>query len=188
MVVIASTRPGRVGLAVGQWFEARARAYGAFEVDVVDLLELDLPFLDEPHHPKLAKYTKQHTKEWSERVRAADAVALVMPEYNHGYTAPLKNALDFLHLEWQHKPVGFVSYGGVAAGTRAVQLLKPVLIALKTHPLMDVVSVPFVKDRIGEDGAFRADEPLERAARVMLEELARIAAVLAPLRASRSSG
>jgi NAD(P)H-dependent FMN reductase len=183
MIVIASTRPGRVGLPVARWFEARARAHGAFELDVVDLFELDLPFLDEPHHPKLAKYTKQHTKEWSQRVDAADAVVLVMPEYNHGYTAPLKNALDFLHREWQHKPVGFVSYGGVAAGTRAVQLLKPVLIALKTHPLMDVVSIPFVKERVGEDGEFRADEPLEGAARVMLDELVRFAGVLAPLRA-----
>jgi len=183
MIVIASTRPGRVGLPVSRWFEARAREHGAFQIDVVDLFELGLPFLDEPHHPKLAKYTKQHTKEWSQRVDAADAVVLVMPEYNHGYTAPLKNALDFLHREWQHKPVGFVSYGGVAAGTRAVQLLKPVLIALKTYPLMDVVSIPFVRERVGEDGIFRADEPLEGAARVMLDELVRVAGVLGALRA-----
>src|SRR5437588_1030006 len=127
MIVIASTRPGRVGLAVAQWFTDRAIEHRGFEVQVVDLAELDLPFLDEPHHPRLRRYTQDHTYAWSEMVDAADAFVFVTSEYNHGYPASLKNAIDFLNHEWKDKPVGFVSYGGVSAGTRAVQQLKQVV-------------------------------------------------------------
>ena len=126
-IIIASTRPGRVGEPVADWFSARARQHGGFELDVVDLAELALPFMDEPNHPRLRRYEHQHTKDWSARVDAADAFVFVTPEYNHSYNAPLKNAIDYLHQEWEYKPVGFVSYGGVAAGTRAVQALKQVV-------------------------------------------------------------
>jgi NAD(P)H-dependent FMN reductase len=183
MIVIASTRPGRVGLPVGQWFETRARAHGAFDVEVADLLELDLPLMNEPNHPRLQRYTHGHTEDWSARVDGADAFALVMPEYNHGFTAPLKNAVDYLHREWLYKPVGFVSYGGVAAGTRAVQQLKPVLTALKMTPLFEAVSIPFVAQFIDDDGALQANETMEQAADAMLDELARVVPALAPLRA-----
>jgi NAD(P)H-dependent FMN reductase len=119
MIVIASTRPGRVGLPVARWFTERATEHGAFEIQVVDLAELDLPFLDEPRHPRLRQYTQDHTHAWSEMVDAADAFVFVTSEYNHGYPAPLKNAIDDLNQEWKDKPLGFVSYGGVSAGTRA---------------------------------------------------------------------
>ena len=125
LIIIASTRPGRVGLPVARWFEQHARAHGGLEVNVADLAEWNLPFLDEPNHPRLGRYTKDHTKRWSAEVDAADAFAFVMPEYNHAFNAPLKNAIDFLFAEWRHKPAGFVSYGGVAGGMRAVQQLKP---------------------------------------------------------------
>jgi NAD(P)H-dependent FMN reductase len=108
-VILASTRPGRAGEPIAEWFVARAKAHGAFEVELVDLAEVDLPFMDEPNHPRLRRYTHEHTKAWSARVDAADAFVFVTPEYNYGFTAPLKNAIDFLHFEWQHKPVGFVS-------------------------------------------------------------------------------
>jgi NAD(P)H-dependent FMN reductase len=183
MIVIASTRPGRVGLPVGRWFEGRARAHGGFEVEVADLAELRLPFMDEPNHPRLGEYTKQHTKDWSARVQAADAFAFVMPEYNHSFTAPLKNAIDFLHQEWQHKPVGLVSYGGVAAGTRAAQMLKLVLTTLKMTPLFEAVSIPFVTQFIDEEGSFQPNELMEQAADAMFDELVRVAEALRPLRA-----
>src|SRR5690242_5860222 len=82
LIIIASTRPGRVGLPVGQWFSERAREHGGFEVSVADLAELALPFMDEPNHPRLRLYTHQHTKEWSALVDAADAFVFVSPEYN----------------------------------------------------------------------------------------------------------
>ena len=99
LIIIASTRPGRAGLPVARWFEPIARAHGAFDVAVADLAEWNLPFLDEPNHPKLRRYTKEHTRRWSAEVDAADAFVFVMPEYNHGFNAPLKNAIDFIHQE-----------------------------------------------------------------------------------------
>lgn len=114
-VILASTRPGRVGLPVAQWVQARAALHGGFDVQLLDLAEINLPFMDEPNHPRLGRYEHQHTKRWSATVDAMDAFAVVMPEYNYGFSAPLKNAIDFLHSEWHYKPVGLVSYGGVSA-------------------------------------------------------------------------
>jgi NAD(P)H-dependent FMN reductase len=182
LVIIASTRPGRAGLPVAEWFASRARAHGGFEVEVADLKELALPFMDEPEHPRLRRYTHRHTKEWSATVDAADAFVFVMPEYNYGFTAPLKNAIDFLHQEWTYKPVGFVSYGGVAAGTRAVQMLKQVVTTLKMTPLFEAVSIPFFSQFIDEEGVLQPNEVMEQSAEAMLGELLRVEAALRPLR------
>jgi NAD(P)H-dependent FMN reductase len=181
-ILIASTRPGRVGLPVAQWFEGRARAHGGFDIDVVDLAEVRLPFMDEPNHPRLREYTHQHTRDWSARVQSADAFAFVMPEYNYGFNAPLKNALDYLHYEWSYKPVGLVSYGGVAAGTRAAQMIKQVVTTLKMTPLVESVSIPFVAQFLDEEGKVQANETMEQSAEAMLGELVRLEAVLRSLR------
>ncbi len=185
LIVIASTRPQRAGLSIARWFIDRARSHGEFEVDVADLAELDLPLLDEPHHPRLARYTQQHTRDWSSRVAAADAIVFVTAEYNYGYPAPLKNAIDYLHQEWHYKPVGFVSYGGVAAGTRAVQQLKQVVTTLKMFPLFEAVSIPFHAQFIDADGVLQPNDVMEQAATAMLDELVRVEAALQPLRAGR---
>jgi NAD(P)H-dependent FMN reductase len=182
LVVIASTRPGRVGLPVGQWFTARAEAHGAFDVEVADLAALALPFMDEPQHPRLRQYEHEHTKVWSTIVDAADAFAFVMPEYNFAMTAPLKNALDFLNQEWRYKPVGFVSYGGISAGTRAVQMVKQVVTTLRMTPVFDAVSIPFVTQFLDEDGAIAANDVMEQASTAMLDELVRVEVALRPLR------
>jgi NAD(P)H-dependent FMN reductase len=182
LVVIGSTRPGRVGLPVATWFADRARTHGAFDVRVADLAELDLPLLDEPFHPRLQRYQHDHTKAWSATVAAADAFAFVAPEYNHGIAAPLKNALDYLALEWRQKPAGLVSYGGVSAGLRAAGQLKHVLSALQVVPVGTAVSIPFVGQKI-EDGALVANEVMEKAAVAMLDDLARWHQALRGLRA-----
>jgi NAD(P)H-dependent FMN reductase len=182
MIVIASTRPGRVGLPVAQWFTERARAHGGFDLDVVDLLELDLPFMDEPNHPRLQQYTKPHTKAWSARVEAADAFVFVTPEYNYGFPAPLKNAIDYLNREWRYKAVGFVSYGGIAAGTRAMQLLKPVLTGIKLTAVTEAVNIPFVRQFLDDDEVFHPNEVLVEAADAMLDELVKVDGVLRGLR------
>jgi NAD(P)H-dependent FMN reductase len=184
LIIIASTRPGRVGLPIGRWFEQRARDHGGFDVTVADLAEWRLPFMDEPNHPRLQRYSHQHTKRWSASVEAADAFVFVMPEYNHGINAPLKNAIDYLHNEWQRKPVAFVSYGGVAAGTRAVQMTKQIVVSLRMVPLNDAVTVPFVASMIDEDGDFAPTEVVQQAAGVLLTELAAMADALRPLRGS----
>ena len=131
-VIVASNRPGRIAPAVTEWFVSAAREHGGFEVEVLDLAEIDLPFLDEPDHPRLRRYTHQHTRDWSARIEAADALVIVTPEYNYGMPAVLKNALDYLHQEWAYKPVAFVSYGGVSAGTRGVQMAKQVVTTLRS--------------------------------------------------------
>ncbi|MFC4950920.1 NADPH-dependent FMN reductase [Pseudonocardia sp. GCM10023141] len=175
-IVIASTRPGRAGLPVSQWVEKQAREHGAFDVEVVDLAEAGLPVLDEPHHPRLRKYEHAHTKAWSATVDRADAFVFVMPEYNHSFNGALKNAIDFLFFEWQHKPVGTVSYGGVGAGIRAVQALKPVLAALSVPVMVEAVPIPFVHTMIEGEGDDRTFVPIpEIAAGVvpMLDALAR---------------
>src|SRR4051794_3232872 len=106
-VVIASTRPGRIGPAFAHWFVDLAIKHGEFAIDLVDLAGLALPFMDEPNHPRLRQYTHRHTKAWSARVDRADAFVFVTPEYNYGYNAVLKNALDFLCHEWADKAVAF---------------------------------------------------------------------------------
>ena len=181
-VILASTRPGRAGEPIADWFVQRARAHGAFDVELVDLAEVALPFMDEPNHPRLRRYTHEHTKAWAARVDSADAFVFVTPEYNYGLTAPLKNAIDYLHFEWQHKPVGFVSYGGVAAGTRAVQMLKQVVTTLKMVPLVEAVNIPFHPQFIDELGVLQANEIMEQAAAAMLDELLVVEATLRPRR------
>lgn len=182
LIVIASTRPGRVGPPVAEWFRQCAVQQGIFDVEVADLAEINLPFMDEPYHPRLRKYVHEHTKRWSATVDAVDAFVFVMPEYNYGFNAPLKNALDYLHQEWQYKPVGFVSYGGVSGGTRAVQMVKQVVTTLKMMPVNESVIIPFVQHFIDEGRQFQPNETMEKAAEAMLNELARLEEALRPLR------
>jgi NAD(P)H-dependent FMN reductase len=182
LTIIASTRPVRVGLPVANWFMDRARAHGGFELELADLLELDLPLLNEPNHPRLRQYTQAHTHAWSAIVDSADAVVMVTAEYNYGYPAPLKNAIDHLHQEWRYKPVGFVSYGGVAAGTRAVQQLKQVVGALQLFPVASSVNIPFVAQFLDDDRVIQANDVMVKAAADMLDELLVLQSALRPLR------
>jgi NAD(P)H-dependent FMN reductase len=179
--IICSTRPGRVGPAVATWFHAAAQAHGGFDARLVDLAEIGLPLYDEPNHPRLKQYTKDHTKRWSAAVEAADAFVFVTPEYNFSPPPSLVNALDFLYSEWGYKPAGFVSYGGVSGGLRAVQAAKPIMTTLKIMPLPEQVMVPMVAQHV-KDGAFQPSEVHATSAKTMLDELARWAAALKPLR------
>ena len=188
LIVIASTRPGRAGLPVGRWFADIARGHSGFEVDVVDLLELDLPFVDEPQHPRLRRYTMDHTLRWSASVDAADAVVFVTSEYNFGYPAPLKNAIDYLHDEWRHKPLGYVSYGGIAAGTRAVQQLKQVTQSVGMVSAQRTVSIPWIAERIDDKGVLLDDDVMRDGAVGMLDELLELNQVLRPLREPAQAG
>lgn len=182
-VIVVSTRPGRQGPAVAAWFEGLARAHGGFAVEIVDLAEVGLPLFDEPRHPRLRQYEHAHTRDWSATVERADAFVLVTPEYNFATPPSLVNALDFLVREWAYKPVGFVSYGGVSAGLRGVQMTKLLLTSLKMMPIPEAVAIPFFTRHLDADtGAFDPGETQADAARGMLGELARWAAALRPLR------
>ena len=181
-VIVGSTRPGRKGLAVGRWVQQLAQDHGGFAVELVDLAEVALPVFDEPNHPRLQQYTHQHTRDWSAVVRRADAFVFVTPEYNHSFPAALKNALDYLNVEWADKAAALVSYGGVSAGLRAATALKPVLTSLRMVPVVEAATIPFFQQFLTEDGQFVPNEQLAAGGNAMLDELLRLTTALRPLR------
>jgi NAD(P)H-dependent FMN reductase len=183
LVIIASTRPGRVGSTIGDWFVDRANEHGGFEVEVADLAEINLPFIDEPAHPVTGNYLHQHTKDWSALVDGSDAFVFVMPEYNYSFSAPLKNAIDYLNREWAYKPVGFVSYGGVSGGLRAVQMIKQVVTTLRMTPVVDAVVIPMVRTMINDNGGFEPTDIVLGSAKAMLDELVKYGRAMAAMRA-----
>jgi NAD(P)H-dependent FMN reductase len=186
-IIIASTRPGRVGPSVAAWVHKRALSHGGFDVELVDLAEVNLPIFDEPTHPRFREYEHKHTRDWSATIERADAFVFVVPEYNYGFNAAIKNAIDYLHYEWHYKPVGFASYGGVAAGTRAVQMLKQVVTALKMTPVVESVNIPFIPQFLDADRTLVPNEIMESAVLAMLAELARCTKALSRLREDASA-
>ena len=181
-IITASTRQGRKGPAVAAWFEQQARKHAIFEIEPIDLGEVNLPMLDEPNHPRVRNYQHAHTKAWSARVDRADAFVFVTPEYNYSAPPSLVNAIDYLWQEWQYKAAGFVSYGGVSGGTRSVQMLKQLVTSLKVVPIVEAVTIPFFTKFIDDSGAFKADETQNKAAAAMLTEMRRWTDALAVLR------
>jgi NAD(P)H-dependent FMN reductase len=180
-IIVASTRPTRVGHLVGHWMHERAVEHGKFDIELLDLAKFHLPLYDEPKHPSLQQYEHDHTKQWSASVAAADAFVIVTPEYNYGPPPSLINAFDYVYKEWNYKPAGFVSYGGVSGGLRAVQMEKQTLTTLKVVPIVEAVVIPMVAQSIA-DGRFNGNELQTQAAKVMLDELLRWAAALKTLR------
>lgn len=181
-IVITSTREGRIGGTIAEWFTALARRHGKFAVELVDLKQLALPPLHEPNHPRKQQYLADHTKAWSATVAASDAFVFVVPEYNFSMPPAMLNALDYLYAEWNYKPASFVSYGGVSGGLRSVQMAKQALTALNMMPIVEAVALPFAAKQIDAQGVFVASESAERSATAMLDELVRWAAALATLR------
>jgi NAD(P)H-dependent FMN reductase len=104
-IIISTTRQGRKGNVVASWITSLAKEDKRFDTALLDLAEINLPFMDEPNHPRLQQYQNEHTKKWSTTIQEADAFIIVLSEYNFGFPAPIKNALDYLFNEWKHKPV-----------------------------------------------------------------------------------
>ena len=155
-IIIASTREARNGKKIADWVKHISDKQEGVHFKLIDLAEVDLPFFDEPNPPMMGKYTHDHTKAWAKTVEGLDGFVIVTAEYNHGYPAPIKNALDFLHAEWGGKPVGFVSYG-VAGGTRAVEQLIPVTVQLNMVPLGGQVNL-HIFSQMDENGNFLPTE------------------------------
>jgi NAD(P)H-dependent FMN reductase len=167
-VIIVSTRPGRQGLAIGNWFNSFAEAHGKYEVELLDLAKID-----------------QHTKDWSARIDQADAIVFVMPEYNYGVGPTMVNAIDYLYHEWNYKPVGMVSYGGISGGLRAQQMAKLMFTAVKMMPIPESVPIPFFPQYI-KDGIFTSNELIDKSGKTMLDEMAKWADALKPMRSSKT--
>lgn len=125
-IILGSTRPGRNGEAVAKWVYEHAVKKGGADFELVDLLDYKLPLLDEPVPPSRQNYSQEHTRKWSAKIDSLDAFIFVTPEYNHGTSGALKNAIDFLFKEWGNKSAGFVGYGGYS-GARAVENLRLVM-------------------------------------------------------------
>jgi NAD(P)H-dependent FMN reductase len=183
-IIIGSTRPGRIGVFVAEWFAGVARADDRFSIEVVDLADVALPLLDEPNHPSQQNYQHAHTKRWSATISRADAVVFVIPEYNSSMNAATKNALDYLYVEWNYKPLGVVSYGGISAGLRAAQAIKQVGAALKMIVMPDTLMIPRVGTLRGEDRIFTATPQMESSAATLLTELTKLTAASLVLRSS----
>jgi NAD(P)H-dependent FMN reductase len=180
-IIIASAREGRGGEAIARWFIERAKQHGKFDVQVADLRELNLPLMNEPHHPRLKKYVNESTKQWSAIVERSDAFVFVSPEYNYSTPPALVNALDTVYHEWSYKPVGFVTYGGISGGLRAMQMTRTMVTAFKMMPMVEAVNIPFFTQFV-QDGVFKANETHEKAVAPMLDELLRWADALKTLR------
>ena len=181
-VITVSTRPGRVGPKVAEWFHEFAVAHGGFEVEAVDLASFALPVFDEPKHPRFKDYSHDHTKAWSASVAQADAFVFVTPEYNYTPPPSFVNAVDYLFLEWTYKVAGIVSYGGPLGGARAAQMEKLMLTSVKVMTVPEGVSIP-LPTHMDKDGDFAPSEPIEKSAKAMLDELVKWAGALKPLRA-----
>ena len=181
-IIIASTRPGRKGISVANWFIETVKKYPDFNVEVLDLAEINLPFIDEPNHPRLQQYTKEHTKQWSHTIDSADAFVFIIPEYNYSMPPTLLNAIDFLYKEWNYKPVGLVSYGGISGGTRSAQMSKQVMTAVKLMPLAEGVTLPFFTKNIDDNERFNSNELIDKSVAVMMKELLRWTAALQSIR------
>lgn len=181
-IIIASTRPGRKGIAVANWFIEVAKKHPDFNVSVLDLEKINLPFLDEPKHPKLHEYTKEHTIQWSKMIDEADAFVFVIPEYNYSMPPTLANAIDFLFKEWNYKPVGLVSYGGISGGLRSAQMSKLQITTVKMMPIPEGVSIPFFEKHIDDNGKFISYKEADLAAEILLKELLKWTKALKPMR------
>ncbi len=125
-IIIGATRPGRKAEAVARWVHEIALKRGDTELELVDIEDFNLPLLDEPVPPSMGQYSQPHTQAWANKIDTFDAFVFVTPEYNHGTSGALKNAIDYLYKEWNNKAAGFVGYGS-AGGVRAVEHLRLVM-------------------------------------------------------------
>ncbi len=182
LIVNGSIREGRIGAPIGEWVKSAAETDGRFSVDYADLAQLQLPLMDEPNHPRLKKYTHAHTIAWSERVAAADGFIFLFPEYNYSYSAPIKNAIDYLHSEWNRKPVGFVNWGGNSGGTRAQVALRVVVTALGLVLTKGNVEINFPQRQVSDEGTFEPNEQQRLVLGSQLSEIVKLSEALAPLR------
>ncbi|HET9953742.1 MAG TPA: NAD(P)H-dependent oxidoreductase [Polyangiaceae bacterium] len=182
-IILGSTRPGRNGEAVAKWaFEhAAKRTDAAFEL--VDIAQFELPLLDEPTPPAMGKYTKPHTQAWAAKIDSFDGFVFVTPEYNHGTSGALKNALDFIYREWNNKAAGFVSYGS-AGGTRAVEQLRQIMAELQIADVRAQVSFSLFTD-FENFSTFKPDSRHEKSLQGMLDQLIAWSRAMKALRAGQ---
>lgn len=179
-IVVGSTRPGRKSEAVARWVFEIAAKRGDAAFEIVDLKDFDLPLFDEPMSPARGQYTRPHTLAWSAKISQFDGFVFVTPEYNHAPPAALKNALDYLYREWNHKAAAFVSYGG-AGGVRAVEQLRLVMAELQIADVRAEVNLSLATD-FEHYTTFKPAATHERRVHAMLDQVIAWSGALKPLR------
>jgi NAD(P)H-dependent FMN reductase len=179
-IVIGSTRPGRKAEAVARWVYGIATKRSDAEFELVDIKDFNLPLLDEPMPPSMGQYSQPHTKAWAAKVASFDAYVVVTPEYNHGTSGALKNAIDFLFREWNNKSAGFVGYGS-AGGTRAVEQLRLVMGELLVADVRAQVALSLFTD-FENFSTFKPAPMHEKSVNVMLDQVVAWGTALKTLR------
>lgn len=168
-IILASVRDGRVGESVAKHVLKLAQESKTAEYSLIDLKEINLPMLNEPYPAAMNNYQYPHTKAWSKIVAGFDAFIIVTAEYNHGYPAAIKNALDYLYVEWNNKPVAFVAYGYSASGARSIEQLRQVASYLQLKPLWKDVVISLVHN--SKDGVFFSDETADKQLNGIIKDL-----------------
>ena len=158
-IIIASVREGRVGESVAQHVLNVAKVSTKYEYSIIDLKAINLPLLNEPYPAAMTNYQYQHTKDWSKLVSGYDGFIIITAEYNHGYPAAIKNALDYLYVEWHNKPLAFIGYGYSANGARAIEQLRQVVVYLQLKPLWRDVVINLATNT--KDGLFISSDGVD---------------------------
>ena len=179
-IILGSTRPNRNGEQVARWVYDVATRRGDAEFELVDLRDYPLPHLDEPLPPSLGQYQNEHTKRWAAKIASFDGFVIVTPEYNHGTSGVLKNALDYLYAEWNNKAVGFVSYGAVG-GARAVEHLRLVAGELQMADVRQQVTLSLITE-FENYSVFKPGDHNVAALDTLLDQVIAWSTALAPLR------
>lgn len=173
-VILGSTRPERFSEKVGKWVFEQISNNSEIEAELVDLRDYPLPFFDEPVSPAMFKmmkkdYSNEVAKKWAQKVAEADAYIIVTPEYNHGYSAVLKNALDYAYSQWNNKPITFVAYGGMVGGARSVEQLRQVAIELQMAPIREALYFPKFWEAFDENGQPKDSKANENLNNVLIQ-------------------
>lgn len=171
-IIVGSTRDGRIGKSIADYVLTKSQSTEHIRYELIDLKEVNLPMLDEQFPAFLGKYQHQHTTNWSNTIKGFDGFIIVTPEYNYGYPASLKNALDYLYTEWNHKAVAFVGYGYSGLGSRAVMQLRQVTGYLQLKPILKDVLISLANN--AKDGKLVSDEKLDGQLFAMFNDLEKL--------------
>lgn len=170
-IITGSVRPGRFNIQPATWIQEIAKERNDINLQFVDVADMALPFYDEPHSPLYVQdYQHDHTKKWSEIVRASDGFIMVTPEYNRSYSPVLKNAIDYLYHEWKEKPVAFVGYGS-AGGSRAIEHLRGVAGELEMYDIKNQIMLFSPWNNLDTDGNYQFSEQEKSFANSLLDNL-----------------
>ncbi|CAO3617228.1 unnamed protein product [Mucor hiemalis] len=162
---MGSTRPGRIGPVITKWVQSFITTSPSLDFEIVDLAEWDLPLYNEPGMPRKGEYVHEKTKLWSKKINAMDGFIFITPQYNFGYPAVLKNAIDYLFNEWTQKPTMVISYANRGGGKAAAQL-RQVLEGIR----MDITeTMPAIEIKDFNDGAARLLESWKQSSRNRIE-------------------